>query len=129
MIRDFLDHLLWEVRIVNFESTAAPGTINPELGEQLKKYMAKYHCGLLAAMDVGWDGIPEAERQQAARDFRAARQEASASQIAHLEALQGLFREALQCASRGGVTIRRLHCRNWLPPEEGGNPQSPFNAE
>jgi hypothetical protein len=31
MIRDFLDHLLWELRINHFELTSRPGTINEEL--------------------------------------------------------------------------------------------------
>jgi hypothetical protein len=129
MIRDFLDHLLWEVRIVHFESTAAPGTINPELGEQLKKYMSKYHCALMRATDLVGEGLPEATFQRAARYWRTARQEVTASQIAHLEGLQGLFREAMDCASRRGVTVQRIPCLDVLPPEEGGNPQSPFNAE
>ena len=38
MIRDFLDHLIWEVRIGHFENTTAPGTINPELMDQIAKY-------------------------------------------------------------------------------------------
>ena len=41
MIRDFLDHLLWEVRISHHEMQTQVGSVNPELAEQLAKYIKK----------------------------------------------------------------------------------------
>ena len=40
MIRDFLDHLTWEVRISIFELRNG-GTIHPELSEQLQRFITK----------------------------------------------------------------------------------------
>ena len=37
MIRDFLDHLMWELRIVHFENTNPSGTDHNELMSQLAK--------------------------------------------------------------------------------------------
>ena len=35
MIRDFLEHLTWELRVQHFENTAEVGTPNDELVDQL----------------------------------------------------------------------------------------------
>ena len=40
MIRDFLDHLLWELRAAHFEH-AHPGKFNPELADPLARYALK----------------------------------------------------------------------------------------
>jgi hypothetical protein len=56
----------------------------------------------------------------------------SGQRLQHLEALSGLFKEALQCAALGvhqrktdgrrDIPVRMMNARDILPPEEGGNP-------
>ena len=94
MIRDFLDHLLWELRISHHESQTSK--INPELAEQLEKYQKKRQTvGLLFA--TGIDGNPDPDKY---RQFQTLRGEVRKSQLLCLEALQSLFREALESAAK-----------------------------
>jgi hypothetical protein len=134
MIRDFLSHLLWEVRILHFESVSRPGTINKELGEQLKPFMEKYRSVLLAATDIHNDaGLPEDLVDRAWEYWRGARAEVADEWVKNLESLQSLFEEAFACAEkkwgRHGMPIRVIQAEDLLPPEEGGNPDSPFNRD
>jgi hypothetical protein len=135
MIRDFLDQLRWEVRIEQFESTGPTGVIDPELVEQSEKYMQKYGAALQVATYIDGEGATEAQRQRAEQYWREAQAKVTAEQLGHLEALRELFEEALECAALGGrpgggafptCTFRAL---DLLPPEEGGNPESPFNRQ
>ncbi len=106
MIRDFLDHLAWELRIGHFENTTAPGTINPELADQLAKYMRKYHCGLL----IG-DVTSESRDSEGFAKLRATRAQEREQQLKALESLTSLFDEALLCASRtGSLVFRHADC-------------------
>jgi hypothetical protein len=130
MIRHFLDHLLWEVRVLHFESTAAVGTINPELVEQLAKYSRKYHSkGLLIASELyDPDGdLAEAQIDRAADYWGKERAEVATEWIAALESLGVLFEEAFLCAAREDALIRKVRAKDILPPEEGGDPNSPWN--
>jgi hypothetical protein len=102
MIRDFLDHLAWELRIGHFENTTAPGTINPELAEQLAKYIRKYHCGLL----IG-DVTSESRDSEGFAKLRATRAQEREQQLNALESLTSLFDEALLCASKTGSLVFR----------------------
>jgi hypothetical protein len=94
MIRDFIEHLLWEVRIGHFEATSADGAINPELLEQIQRYQKKRQTiALLAANEIpasGRDEVGALKRRMA---------EVRQRQVDHLEALHTLFEEALFCAS------------------------------
>jgi hypothetical protein len=135
MIRDFLEQLLWEVRIEQFESTAPPGVVNPELAEQSEKYLRKYGVALQVDTCIDGDGATEAQRRRAEEHWREAQANLTAEQVGHLEALRELFEEALECAALGSrpgggaiptCTFRAL---DLLPPEEGGNPESPFNRQ
>jgi hypothetical protein len=97
MIRDFLDHLLWEVRISHYESQS--NKINPELAEQLERYQKKRQTvGLLFATEIGaascsQDADKYRELQRIKGEFRN-------SQLLCLEALRSLFAEALENAAR-----------------------------
>ena len=78
MIRDFLDNLIWELRVNHYEvASAAPAEYfgdprgdNPELTEQLAKYMKKYNnAGLLSLnqLDVGGAEITEEQKAPSPR--------------------------------------------------------------
>jgi hypothetical protein len=95
MIRDFLDHLLWEVRIDHYEQVAS-GT-NSELKEQLTKYIRKRQTvGLLFATMLE-EEEPDPLKMA---EYRTLRAEFRKSQLLCLEALRSLFEEALRCAAK-----------------------------
>lgn len=125
MIRDFLDHLTWELRICLFElgqQTTKPSKdkpLNPELLEQLRKYRER-GCTLLPATDIDTSGTTESEARAvvvAISEIEAKRRQ---EQLDHLEALAGLFQEALHCAAgpAGQIPIRQLRAVDFL---EGGS--------
>ena len=134
MIRDFLDHLKWEVRVLHYESINEDGSINSKLEDELAKYSRRYNAVLLAETELDYEGLPAAMVQRARNYWKAAQVRATAEQLQHLEALVGLFKEAFECinfSNRFGnkrvVPVRTIKARDILPPEEGGNPHSPFN--
>jgi len=97
MIRDFLDHLTWEVRILEHEATH-PGAINPELVDQLSKYQTKRKTvGLLVTSTVSAEAA-QADPEKFAV-FRILQGKVRACQLAHLDALKSLFDEAFLVAS------------------------------
>ena len=98
MIRDFLDHLSWELSICHFENTHKKGATNPELIDQLKKYMKKYNTiGLMAAVVVNKEGVPEDVANQAIESFRKAKAESVEQSLRALDLLEPVFEEALTC--------------------------------
>jgi hypothetical protein len=127
MIRDFLDHLTWEVRILHYESLNEDDSI-PELEEQLAKYSRKYNADLLAVTELDYQGLPAAMVQRARHYWKAAQVKATAEQLQHLEALAGLFKEAFECIGFGNrignkraLPARTIKARDILPPEECGH--------
>ncbi|MFC1633654.1 hypothetical protein ACFL5Z_02325 [Planctomycetota bacterium] len=98
MIRDFLDHLRWELSICHFENTHTKGPMNPELVDQLKKYMQKYNTvGLMEAVVVNREGVPENIADQAIARFHKAKAESVEQSIRALDLLEPVFEEALNC--------------------------------
>jgi hypothetical protein len=96
MIREFLEHLRWEYSINHFENTSQPGTMNPELGEQLKKYMHKWNtAGLMRAVTARQGSVTE----EMAEEFRAMRVQRAEAVLQALDALRPALEEAFLCAS------------------------------
>ena len=134
MIRDFLEHLAWEVRVLHYESINEDDSINSKLEDELAKYSRRYNAVLLAITELDYEGLPATMVQRARNCWKAARVRATAEQLQHLEALAGLFKEAFECIgfrSRTGnkraLPVRTIKARNILPPEEGGYPDCPFD--
>jgi hypothetical protein len=114
MIRDFLDHLLLELRVQHFENQKvlrALGTsdnlnavmkemqnTDEKLVQQFVKYQEKYQTALIASNAFDAANASDAESKgiitAVIQGMMAKRDE----QIGHLEALKELFGEALQCA-------------------------------
>jgi hypothetical protein len=100
MIGDFLQHLLWECRIATFEHTAAVGTINPELVEQLEPFIEKYGPTQLVRQNaVHLGGATVAEGEQAVEVLRTRLRARYTEATEHLEALDEIFSEALALAN------------------------------
>jgi hypothetical protein len=134
MICDFLEHLTWELRILHYESINEDDTINPRLEDRLAKYSRRYNAVLLAETVLDYEGLPVAVVQRARNYWKAAQVRATAEQLQHLEALAGLFKEAFECISfsnrignKRALPVRTIKVRSILPPEDGSNPDCPFN--
>jgi hypothetical protein len=117
MIRDFLDHLLWEVRTFHLEAMQRVENplrkdhpVNQELADQLSKYYAKYGRWLLPATAIRIDRVTEEEAADVIRGIYGAKAQVYEEWIQHLEELQGLFCGALKCAT--------LPCRTYEQPME-----------
>jgi hypothetical protein len=118
MIHDFLEHLLWAVRIGHFENTATRGTTNPELVEQLTKYIKKRQTNsLISATSMDHDVSPEDVKRW--RDALARLREL---QIRALEGLMPLFREALDGARQPkAFMVRQINAdeiQQWIDQVE-----------
>jgi hypothetical protein len=115
MIRDFLDHLLLEVRTQHYENQRALKALgstddlksamklieqsSEKLENQFLTYQERYQSALIARHVIDGKDVPEAVYKAAivavAKGMLAKRDE----QIGHMEALQDLFKEALYCAT------------------------------
>jgi hypothetical protein len=69
MIRDFLDQLLWELRVSHFDNTNR-NPINVELAEQLKKYHRKYGRTLVPFVKLQTDGLTAEQIHEGKRRLR-----------------------------------------------------------
>jgi hypothetical protein len=100
MIKDFMEHLGWELRIKHFESTHERGAQHPELTEQLKKYMQKRNTvGLLYANRIDKGGLAEEKAQELIETIREASAMEAQEALAALDVLEPILEEALECAS------------------------------
>ncbi|HEV8177068.1 MAG TPA: hypothetical protein VGP44_05210 [Gemmatimonadales bacterium] len=109
MIRDFLDHLRWEVQINHFENTAAPGTINDELMAELQRYQVKYNLlGLLPTNALDASGVTEGEADQVFGIWRQVLAQTALEWLEHLEALDGLFKTAFRCIEAGSQPLTQV---------------------
>jgi hypothetical protein len=136
MIRDFIAQLVTELRVNNYEQTVQPHVVNPELAEEMARWVEKRGTYLTARNLIEGDSeLSMEEFQKAAAFYRAYRHRETEEQILQLEALQDLFEEAFFCAERPGQQItNHVNAREWLdmlnerdPPEteEGGRDDTP----
>lgn len=118
MIRDFLDHLLWEYRINHFENTIPDPEkrIHPELCEQLKKYIIKYNtCGLMAATTTVPGDCSEDEIKDAEDIICKAKTDYAQKVIDALQVLESAFEQAFFCASHPNKFLaRRITLSNFF---------------
>lgn len=134
MIRDFLDHLLLEVRVQHKEnvlmlrklqssndlasSIKVANEPSPAEIEQFIKYQSQYESALIEANAFNDENATMAETTEVIRAVMEKNKERRDEQIGHLEALQELFDEALACAKlpfgfdRDGNRIQPCVVRN-----------------
>ena len=101
MIRDFLNHLLWELRAVEFDYEQQRRGValrHPELDEVLDRFFQKYGVGLLPLTMVDNRGATPEQVGAARRQLRVTVQAQRRVELLLLEALWPLFEEALECA-------------------------------
>jgi hypothetical protein len=122
MIREFLDHLTWELRTCLFElqqqitKPSMETPLNPELLDQLRKHMEKRQCVLLPTMDIDTTGTTESEAHTVVTAISRIEAELRQRQLGHLEAVAGLFEEAMNCAAGppGKMPIRKIRAVDFL---------------
>jgi len=96
--KDFIQHLLWSLRVDHFECTSGPNAYNPELGEQVKRLAIKRGIPRLLSLFSLKKDKPELTEQEmgiAMRQFAEEWAKKREEQLHHLEALEELFKEAL----------------------------------
>ncbi len=114
MIRDFLDHLLLELRVQHYEhqkllktlgatddlgaTTRAMETISEPLAQQFVKFQTKYQTALTVSNSVDAANASDAEAKGVTTFVVESLMAKRDEQIGHLEALKELFEESLQCA-------------------------------
>ena len=114
MIRDFLEHLLLEIRVQHFEGLEALQTLTETNDieeitkreqpltattlEQFVKFQDKYQTALIAATGIDGKGATKDETRRVAKEVLTANCRRREEQIGHLEALQELIDQALMCA-------------------------------
>lgn len=103
MIRDFLHHLLWELKLAHFVDTHAPGATNEELREKVGSFQGKYpdSPALVPVTMFRNDGVSKAEALKARRALREAQAEKHQMYIEALEDLEPAIGEAIRCANSG----------------------------
>ncbi len=105
MIKDFLAHLVWEVRISHAEHSHlkatldGPPPINQELVEALREYTDKYDTfGLLPVLYLEDDVHDRAMLETAVSMFHEAQRQRTEDWLKALEALRSLFKIATDIA-------------------------------
>lgn len=86
MIHDFLEHLLWEHRIFNFEYRTGNKVTNPELVESYQKFYRRYGVALLPLNYIRNDVHDPKLWAEADSKYRTQLMEASQSAIDAIEA-------------------------------------------
>jgi hypothetical protein len=140
MIRDFLDHLLLEVRVQHYENlkglqimekhgdvrildASTDEIVSPALVEQVREYLKKYETQLISVDVINGENATQDEIDIVVEASLGAGKQKRDEQIGHLEALQELFDEALTCAkvpfgvlSDGSLCqpTRVTHVREWI---------------
>lgn len=118
MIQDFLEHLRWEYAINHFENTHKAGVENPELTEELGRYIKKYNTtGLMAALKLKASGITEEEEREnrAMKSFRVVRAKKAQEVLEALDTLKPYLEEAFECAMcpPNSLMIKEIDISGW----------------
>jgi len=118
MLRDFAQHLLWELRVVSFEHQH-PNAVNSELVDQLQTVSRRYNSkGLLAQNAFDTKGLAEAEAESLARDFREGYHEVLTQQMESVEIVLNLIAQAQTCHETFIVHGRKV-LAFWKRDDEG----------
>ncbi|OHB54873.1 MAG: hypothetical protein A2Y12_05530 [Planctomycetes bacterium GWF2_42_9] len=99
MIHDFLEHLKWELQIIHFENQQDKFKENPELVEQLAKYVKKRHTkALMPATVIQKDKFDSESLAELKARLRKDKLEQMQAAINAFEILEPIFSQALTCA-------------------------------
>jgi hypothetical protein len=115
MLRDFLDHLLCELRVAHSDLVSIAGEAGDDLTETQSIYRQKYHTtGLLEQSILENDVDSAKEFDSAKTSFDAVLADVRSVEIKRLEELQGLFNEVLRCCGQDQKPIRSFSAAEML---------------
>ena len=95
MIKDFLEHLMWELTIADFENRQKDKSkTNPELVDQLYKYIKKWNTNALMAATIISDDL-DIEEKKAITEMLTQKTKTA---LDALNELKEVLLEAFECA-------------------------------
>jgi len=109
MIKDFLENLMWDLRIQHFEVTHSGGTRDAEFDEHVEKYMKKYKSVGLLSLNILPNSVDKYSGEVVKKLIALKYQQA----IDNLEELGDIFEEACNCASHEDTFLTR----KWTPEQ------------
>jgi len=124
MIEDFLEQLMWELRIAHSEIGSRPGTCHPELLDQEVGFLSKYATYLLPTHYVEDDGATLAEWNRAGKTMLLQLRKQYADAIEHLEALRPMLEMALRGANPDHCEVQAHRASDLLACEDEGDDES-----
>lgn len=109
MIRDFIEHLKWELTI-NVHENQGNEKVNPELVEMLTKYQSKWNTmGLMPALELkGFTQENGFDIQQATESFKQARAKMCQDALDAFKKLEDVFQDAFDCASHPDMITMKI---------------------
>ena len=106
MVREFIEHMTWELRIMHFEITHPDAEPNPELSSQLGKYVSKWNTpGLFPALFMNPGNASAGELAEVSAHVRRVRGGQEQAWLDALDTLRPAFNIAFQCAQAGRATL------------------------
>lgn len=123
MLRDFLDHLLCELRLARLELSGESDGPAADLITLRTVYRNKYHTtGLLepSALQNDVESPPEFETAQAL--FASMFADLRGVEIKRLEELQGLFDESLRCCGQDVIPVQVVSAAELLANSASEDP-------
>jgi hypothetical protein len=126
MIRDFIEHLTWSLRVDHFEWTSGHKAFNQELDAQLARCARKRSVPRLVSqfsLEKDKPELTNQEMQEARRQFSTYMAKRRDEQLGHLEALKDLLDEA--CAHASGKIFEitapgsRVLDGSWFQGQDG----------
>lgn len=119
MLRDFLDHLLCELRLAQLEFHSKSNGAPKDLTSLQEIYRNKYHTtGLLEVCTLENDVESAAEFETARELFASMFSDLRGVEIKRLEELQGLFDEALRSCAQDENPVRIFSAAELLASSE-----------
>jgi hypothetical protein len=131
MLRDFIEHLKWSLRVDHFEFTAGPEALNQELMEQVERFGRKRGVPRLLSLYLLRQDRPELtddQMKKAIGKFAAGMAERREEQLRHLEALKECLDEACYHAAGKVMEIvvpgSKILNGSWFTDGESGSASS-----
>lgn len=109
MLRDFMQHLEWEVRILHAECTHLQDKTNDELIDALQEFLVRRNCsGLIPVNELHAQGISEAEADALTAKFRRVNAAKYAKWLEAIETLRPLLSAAIDLCDKQSLPIQKV---------------------
>lgn len=130
MIRDFLDHFTWELRIMHHEHSRPEAELNVELSENLARYQRKYNTyGLFPHTVLLEEAATPEETAVATAALHRARAKVVEETLRALEELRPWLDMALKLAKARSPMMNPLRVKDILEGETDEAEDEPKSGE